>query len=94
VETFLSVAVATLVRMEVGLIERRAGVNTDTVDDATILEHLACEEPGPLSLMLLESMDPATLDFDGRLNYAKAWDRQQRWATARGPERACSCVDR
>jgi hypothetical protein len=28
-------------------------------------------------------MDPTTLDFDGRLNYAKAWDRQQRWTTAR-----------
>lgn len=69
--------------MRTGLLERRAGVNTDIVDDATILEHLACEEPGPLSFMLLESMDPATLDFDGRLNYAKAWDRQQRWTTAR-----------
>lgn len=79
----LSVAVATLLRVGIDLLERRAGVNTDVVDDATILEHLACEEPGPLSLMLLESMDPATLDFDGRLNYAKAWDRQQRWATAR-----------
>jgi hypothetical protein len=69
--------------MEIGLLERRESVSTDTVDDATILEHLACNEPGPLSLMLLESMDPATLDFDGRLNYAKAWDRQQRWSTAR-----------
>jgi hypothetical protein len=85
-ETVLSVAVATLVRMEAGLLERRAGVNTDIVDDATILEHLACEEPGPLSLMLLGSMDPATLDFDGRLNYARAWDRQQRWATARAQD--------
>jgi len=82
-ETVLSVAVDTLPRMEIGLLERRESVNTDIVDDATILEHLACEEPGPLSLMLLESMDPAALDFDGRLNYAKAWDRQQRWATAR-----------
>jgi hypothetical protein len=77
------VAVGTLFHMKADLLERREGVNTDIVDDATILEHLACEEPGPLSLMLLESMDPATLDFDGRLNYAKAWDRQQRWATAR-----------
>lgn len=82
-ETLLSVAIATLLRMEIGLLERRESVSTDTVDDATILEHLACNEPGPLSLMLLESMDPATLDFDGRLNYAKAWDRQQRWSTAR-----------
>jgi len=55
-ETVLSVAVDTLPRMEIGLLERRESVNTDIVDDATILEHLACEEPGPLSLMLLESI--------------------------------------
>ncbi len=69
--------------MGIDQLERRAGTNTHIVDDATILEHLAYEQPGPLSLMLLESMDPTTLDSDGRLKYAKAWDRQQRWATAR-----------
>ena len=45
-ETLLSVAIATLLRMEIGLLERRESVSTDTVDDATILEHLACNEPG------------------------------------------------
>jgi hypothetical protein len=72
--------------METGLLERREGGNTDIADDATILEHLACSEPGPLSAMLLGSMDPATLEFDCRLKYAKEWDRLQRWATARAQE--------
>ena len=63
--------------------DRRARLDADTVDDVAILEHLASTEPGPLSIMLLESIDPTQLDFDARLNYAKAWDRQQRWSTAR-----------
>jgi hypothetical protein len=79
----LSVGVARLFRMEIDLLERRAGVNADAVDDVTMLEHLACTEPGPFSMMVLEGIDPAKLDFDARLDYAKAWDRQQRWATAR-----------
>jgi hypothetical protein len=82
-ETVLSVAVATLFRVETGLLERREGVDNDTVDDVTMLKHLASAEPGPLSMMFLESIDPTNLDFDARLDYAKAWDRQQRWSTAR-----------
>ncbi len=69
--------------METDLLERREGVDAERVDDVTMLEHLASTEPGPLSMMVLEGIDPAKLDSDARLDYAKAWDRQQRWSTAR-----------
>lgn len=79
--------------METNLLERRAGVDrarvdrarveTDVLDDVTMLAHLASTEPGVFSMMVLEGIDPTTLDFDARLDYVKAWDRQQRWATAR-----------
>jgi hypothetical protein len=77
------VAVASLCCVKTDLLERRAGVDCDIVDDVTILEHLASTEPGPFSIAVLEGIDPSTLDFDARLDYATAWDRQQRWATAR-----------
>ena len=81
--TVLSVAVASLFRMKIALLERRDNVDADIVDDVTMLEHLASPEPGPFSMMVLEGTDPAKLDSDARLDYAKAWDRQQRWSTAR-----------
>ena len=84
VRNVLSVAVATFVRMvEIDLLERRAGVNTDIVDDVAMLEHLASTEPGPFSMMVLEGIYSSTLDFDGRLAYIKAWERLQRSITAR-----------
>ena len=39
-------------------------------------------EPGPLAMMVLSGIDPATLDDGGRLDYAREWERQQRWAAA------------
>jgi hypothetical protein len=47
--------------------------------DAVMLAELAALEPGPLVMMVLSGIDPATLDDDGRLDYAREWDRQQRW---------------
>jgi hypothetical protein len=82
-ETVLSVAVGRFCFVKTDLLERREGVDVDTVDDVTMLKHLANTEPGPFSIMVLEGIDPSTLDFDARLDYAKAWDRQQRWSTAR-----------
>jgi Domain of unknown function (DUF222) len=82
-EPFLSVAVDTLLRMGIDVLERGERVHPDALDDVTMLEHLASAEPGPFSMMVLESIDPSTLDSDGRLAYVKAWDRLQRSIAAR-----------
>jgi hypothetical protein len=58
-------------------------VDTETADDVAMLAELAAVEPGPLAMMILGGIDPGSLNDDGRLNYAREWDRQQRWAAAR-----------
>jgi hypothetical protein len=86
VDGVLSVAVATLLLMENGLLERREGVDANGVDDVTMLEHLASTEPGPFSMMVLAGIDVGMLDSDGLLDYAREWERQQSWATARAQD--------
>jgi Domain of unknown function (DUF222) len=73
----------TFIFMKNELAERVDRVDVETVDDVTMLAELAGLEPGPLAMMVLTGIDPATLDDDGRLDYAREWDRQQRWAAAR-----------
>jgi hypothetical protein len=60
-----------------------AGSARDAAGDVAMLAELAALEPGPLAMMVLSGIDPTTLDDDGRLDYAREWDRQQRWAAAR-----------
>ena len=83
---FLSVAFATVVHMRNDLLERRESVDADRIDDVALLEHLASTEPGPFSIMVLAGIDVAALDSDGLLDYAREWDRQQAWATARAQD--------
>jgi len=72
--------------MENDLLERREGVDAERIDDLATLEHLASAEPGPFSMMVLAGIDVAMLDKDGLLDYAREWDRQQAWATARAQD--------
>lgn len=89
---FLSVGAATFSRMENGLLERREGVDADRIDELALLEHLASAEPGPLAMMMLAGIDVAVLDSDGLLDYAREWDRQQAWATARAQDALVSVL--
>ena len=59
------------------------GSDIAVADDVAMLAELAALEPGPLAMMVLSGIDPATLGDDGRLDYAREWERQQRWAAAR-----------
>ena len=53
------------------------------METTNLLKYLATADPGPLSVVLLEGIDRSELDSEARLDYAKAWDRQQRWAANR-----------
>ena len=91
-QSVLSVALTTLFHMTIDRLERRASVAPDVVDDVTVLAELASLEPGVFPMMLLEGIDPTELDFDARLDYARAWDRQQRWATAQAQNALASLL--
>src|SRR5437016_6332123 len=39
-------------------------------------------EPGPAAMALLASIDPATLNFDERVEMLAAWERQLGWVQA------------
>jgi hypothetical protein len=59
------------------------------METTDLLKHLLTTKPGPLPIALLEGIDRAELDSDARLDYAKAWDRQQRWVANRA-EQVCA----